>query len=96
MSSLIVEICKVEEIIPIPNKDRIEQVKIKGWYCITQKDVYNVGDLIVFIPPDSIMTPSIIEKYNHTSNEHLNNSTEFVPNTLVVWNGLYKFENLGI
>jgi hypothetical protein len=36
---------------------------------------------------------SIIEKYNITSAEHLNTSNEFIPNTIVVWRGLYKFEN---
>lgn len=35
----------------------------------------------------------IIRQYTSISKEHLNNSNEFVPNTIVVWKGLYKFEN---
>lgn len=35
----------------------------------------------------------ILEQYNNVSNIHLNNSKDFVPNTIVVWKGLYKFEN---
>lgn len=35
----------------------------------------------------------IIEQYTSISKEHLNNSSEFIPNTIVVWKGLYKFEN---
>ena len=35
----------------------------------------------------------IIEQYTSISKEHLNNSNEFIPNTIVVWKGLYKFEN---
>lgn len=35
----------------------------------------------------------IIEQYNSISKEHLNNSDEFIPNTIIVWKGLYKFEN---
>lgn len=36
---------------------------------------------------------NIIEQYTSISKEHLNNSSEFIPNTIVVWKGLYKFEN---
>lgn len=36
---------------------------------------------------------SIIKQYNSLSKEHLNNSIEYIPNTIVVWKGLYKFEN---
>ena len=36
---------------------------------------------------------NIIEQYTYISKEHLNNSSEFIPNTIVVWKGLYKFEN---
>lgn len=35
----------------------------------------------------------LIEQYNFVSNSHLNNSNEFKPNTIVIWKGLYKFEN---
>ena len=36
---------------------------------------------------------NVIEQYASISKEHLNNSSEFIPNTIVVWKGLYKFEN---
>ena len=35
----------------------------------------------------------IIQQYSSISKDHLNNSNEFIPNTIVVWKGLYKFEN---
>jgi hypothetical protein len=35
----------------------------------------------------------IINKYNAISKEHLNCSNEYIPNTIVMWMGLYKFEN---
>lgn len=35
----------------------------------------------------------IIDKYNNISNSHLNSSSDFIPNTIIVWRGLYKFEN---
>lgn len=35
----------------------------------------------------------ILNQYNTLSSEHLNSSRDFIPNTIVVWKGLYKFEN---
>lgn len=35
----------------------------------------------------------LIDQYNLVSNSHLNNSNDFTPNTIVIWKGLYKFEN---
>ena len=35
----------------------------------------------------------IIEQYNSISNDHQNCSKDFTPNTIIVWKGLYKFEN---
>lgn len=35
----------------------------------------------------------IIEQYKAISKDHLNSSDDFIPNTIVVWRGLYKFEN---
>ena len=64
MSSLIVEICKVEEIFKHPNADRLSVVRIKNWFCIVGLDQYKVGDLVVFCPPDSIIPNNLIEKYN--------------------------------
>lgn len=35
----------------------------------------------------------ILEQYNNLSNSLLNGSSDFKPNTMIVWKGLYKFEN---
>ncbi len=35
----------------------------------------------------------ILEQLNNISNDHQNSSNDFIPNTIVVWKGLYKFEN---
>ena len=64
MSSLIVEVCKVDSIIKHPNADRLSIVGVKGWNCIVGLDQYKVGDLVVFVPPDCIIPSNLIEKYN--------------------------------
>lgn len=35
----------------------------------------------------------MLYQYNALSAEHLNSSRDFIPNTIVIWKGLYKFEN---
>lgn len=55
MSTLIVEVCQVKEIQPIPKADRLELVLVKGWQCVVQKDRFKIGDSVVYIPIDSIL-----------------------------------------
>ncbi len=62
MSSLIVEVCKVEKIEKHPNADKLSIVNIKGWSCIVGLDQYKIGDLVIYCPPDSIIPTNIIEK----------------------------------
>jgi len=64
MSSLIVEVCKVEDIQKHPNADRLSIVQVKNWNCVVGLDQYKVGDLVVFIPPDCVIPVNLIEKYN--------------------------------
>jgi len=64
MSSLIVEVCKIESIEKHPNADRLSIVKIKDWHCIVGLDQYKVNDLVIFVPPDCIIPDDIIDKYN--------------------------------
>lgn len=48
----------VERIINVnhhPNADKLDIVKVLGYDCIVGRDQYKVGDLIVFIQPDSIL-----------------------------------------
>ncbi len=64
MSSLIIEVCKVNNIYKHPNADNLSIAEIKGWNCIVGLDQYKIGDLVVYCPPDSIIPSNLIEKYN--------------------------------
>lgn len=66
MSSLIVEVCKIDNIEKHPNADRLSIVTVKGWNCIVGLDQYKKGDLVVFVPPDSVIPETLIEKYKLT------------------------------
>lgn len=63
MSSLIVEVCAVEEIAEHPNADRLEKVRVKNWWCIAPKDYYKVGDKVVYLPPDSVIPKQLAEDW---------------------------------
>jgi RNA ligase (TIGR02306 family) len=43
-----------------PNADRLDLVKVMGFQCVTQKDLYKVGDKIIYIKSDALLP---IEKW---------------------------------
>ena len=66
MSSLIIEVCEVNKIIPHKNADAIEIAVIKGWEVCVKKGLYSVGDRCVYFPPDSVIPFELSEKLNIT------------------------------
>jgi hypothetical protein len=70
MSSLIVEVCKIDNIASHNNADRLELVFIKGWQCIVPKDKYKKGDKVVYVPIDSIIPFELSEKLGITKYLH--------------------------
>jgi RNA ligase (TIGR02306 family) len=63
MSSLIVEICTVEEVAVHDNADRLERVRVKNWWSIAKKGQYQIGSKVVFVPPDSILPEPLAERW---------------------------------
>jgi RNA ligase (TIGR02306 family) len=63
MSQLIVEVCKVDRYDDHPNADRLGIVQVKGWNCVVGRNQYKENDLVVFVPPDSIIPEDLIDKY---------------------------------
>jgi RNA ligase (TIGR02306 family) len=61
-STLIVEVCEVAEKRPIPNADRLELLIIKGWEVVAQKDLVRVGDKVIYLPPESMITEAYASK----------------------------------
>ena len=50
---------KVAEKKPIPGADRIEAVRVDGWWCVGQKDVYQVDQLVVYFEVDSFIPTTV-------------------------------------
>ena len=57
-----VTIEKIKEIKIHPNADRLELATVKGWQVCVQKDVFKVGDFVLYFAVDSILPQDIEEK----------------------------------
>lgn len=66
MSSLIVEVCEVNKIIPHKNADAMEIAIIKGWEVCVKRGLYSVGDRCVYFPPDSVIPVELSDKLDIT------------------------------
>lgn len=52
MSTHIVPVIKIEQVLPHPNADRLELVPVGGWYCAVKKGDFSPGDRAIYIEPD--------------------------------------------
>ena len=62
MSSLIVEVCEIEKVLPHQNAERLELAQIKGWQCVVPRDRYRPGDLVTYVPVDSVLPDALAER----------------------------------
>ena len=66
MAECIVEVCRIEKIYPHPNADALELAHIKGWQCVVSLGKYHVGDLVTYIPIDSMIPVEHSNRWNIT------------------------------
>lgn len=59
MSTLKVEVVRVESVLPHPNANRLEIAQIKGWQCIVGKGSFQPGQLGVYFPIDSLLPEAL-------------------------------------
>ena len=62
MSTLKVEVVKINNVEKHPNANRLDLVTIHGWQCVAQKDEFKTGELCLYIPIDSILPDSVESK----------------------------------
>lgn len=62
MSSLMVKVIRIDQVVPHPNADRMELAHIGGWQCCTGKGQFRTGDLAIYIPPDAVLPKEFAEQ----------------------------------
>ena len=66
MSSLIVEICKVNKVEHCPNSDNLDIITVKGWNCLVTRDLYKVGDKVIYAPIDALIPQELSDSMGVT------------------------------
>ncbi len=66
MSSLIVEVCRVDGVAPHPNADLLEICTVKGWRVCAGKGTFAAGGPCVYIPPDSVLPVELSDRLGCT------------------------------
>jgi len=66
MSTLIVPVVEVSEIMVHPSADRLEIINILGWQVVVKKGTLNVGDKVVYFPPDTVLPQSVSDEMGVT------------------------------
>jgi RNA ligase (TIGR02306 family) len=72
MSSLIVEVCRVDRVEKHPNAERLCICTVKGWrVCAgrnpeTDRNEFAPGDICIYIPPDAVLPPALSDRLNVT------------------------------
>lgn len=61
MSTFRVEVTRIDEVLPHPNADRLELVRIRGWKAVAARGVHAAGDPVVYIPEDAVVPAAVQE-----------------------------------
>lgn len=48
----------ITEVLPIEGADRIELARVQGWQSVIRKGEFKVGDSVIFVPIDTVLSPS--------------------------------------
>lgn len=66
MSSLIVTTRKIDNIIAHPNSEHLDILILGGWQSVCRKGMYNIGELVTYIPPDCVIPSELSDKWGVT------------------------------
>ena len=66
MSSLIVEVSRIEKVLPHPDAERLELAHIKGWQCVVPKGKYAAGSMVTYVPIDGVLPVELSDRLGIT------------------------------
>jgi RNA ligase (TIGR02306 family) len=55
MSEKLASVEIISSIYPHPNADKLELAKVLGYVCIVPKGIYNIGEKVILIQPDTVL-----------------------------------------
>lgn len=61
-SEFIIEVCEIKEVRPHPGADRLDLCIIKGWQTCAPRGKHQVGDKVVFFPPDTLFPGELAKR----------------------------------
>lgn len=66
MSDLLVRVVQIEEVLPHPNADKLEIIKLGGWQIVSGKGNYTAGQTAVHVPPDAMVSKELADQWSVT------------------------------
>jgi len=72
MSKLIVDVTTIKSIEEHPNANRLDIATVKGWRSIVPKGEFAKGELVIYVPPDSVLPSDFIKRFDvgYLKNKH--------------------------
>ena len=61
MSTFRVEVTRIDEVLPHPNADLLELVRIRGWKAVAAKGAHAAGETVVYISEDAVVPHPVLE-----------------------------------
>jgi len=79
VDDLLVDFVEISKIEPHqdPEVERLEVVHVKGWKTLTQKGQYQPGDVVLYIPPDSMIPVEWAQKWGVEEYLHFKKNSTF-------------------
>ena len=78
-SNYVATICKIDSLEPIEGADNLLKTIINGYNIVVTKD-YKVGDIVVYIPIETVISNTFLSKFNLFSDYELNNNRSDIEN----------------
>jgi RNA ligase (TIGR02306 family) len=63
MSDLLVRVVVIDEVLPHPNADKLEIIRLGGWQIVSGKGNYIAGQTAIHVPPDVMVPKELADQW---------------------------------
>ena len=67
MSSLVVKVVEIDEVKTHTGSDNLDLIIVGGWQCVVKRGEYKSGDLVVYFPPDTVLSQTWTDTFGVTT-----------------------------